>query len=123
MEKLKNIKNKNLKGELDENRIADETGETLTGRGGTVSDSGSATSGKSTRLGPKLSKVQDKISKPCQERLTSPTLGTKKRKDASPLLGAGKSIAPDKRRKKASRRLQVTDRVMKLKWIRIRTLP
>lgn len=79
--------------------------------GGTISDSGSTTSSKSSRPGPKSPKIQDKVGKPSQERSTTLLSGTKKRKDASPLLDAGKSIAPDKRRRKKTwKRPQVSDR-------------
>lgn len=51
------------------------------------------------------------VGKPNQESFFTPPSGMKKRKDVSPLLGAGKSIAPDKRRKKKKwKRLEISDR-------------
>jgi len=86
------------------------TVEISTDGGGAVSDSGSTTD-RSSRPGPGSSKGHDEVKKPTQEDLTTRAVGTKKRKKVSPLLGAGKSIAPDKRRKKKVwKRPQISDR-------------
>lgn len=100
-------KSKN-KNELMEGCGAEGNVATPAGCAETVLDSGSASS-RGSKPGPKSSKGLIKgISN--QEGL-DPLPQRVKRKDNSPLLGAGKSIAPDKRRKqKQWKRLVVSDR-------------